>query len=490
MIRTGAQYLDSLRDGRRIYIGDELVTDPTDHPAFRNATQTFAALYDLKADPSLRDVMTFEEDGERYSMYYLRPRSKEDLEKRTNAHRLLAEFSYGLLGRSLDALGSQITGMSMKPEVFEAEGGFPDHMLALYQHMRANDLYAAYAIVPPQGARNPEFYQSRGIPAPALRVTGETEHGVIVNGMKMLATGAAIANESIVGNILPLAPDQAAESITCIIPLNLDGLSLWARPPLATDIAFEFDKPLTWRFDESDCMLVFKDVEVPWERVIVHNNAPLSRDIFVKTSAHVLSNHQSNVRFAAKLRFLLGVASLVTEATGARDIPAVRETLGRLAAMEAGFAAMVDGQLQACETIDHGYTLYNRRYMYAALNWAMENHSPIIDIIRELMGGGTFQMPASISVLRDPALREVFDDYWSTSRHGAVERMKLFKLAWDLIGSEHASRATSYEKFFVGPAFSVRNYNFINAPWDDVHGIVEKLMDSYDVPESFKPATK
>ncbi|MEQ8698915.1 MAG: 4-hydroxyphenylacetate 3-hydroxylase C-terminal domain-containing protein, partial [Bauldia litoralis] len=108
----------------------------------------------------------------------------------------------------------------------------------------------------------------------------------------------------------------------------------------------------------------------------------------------------------------------------------------------------------------------------------------------ELMGGGTFQMPASISVIRDPALREVFDDYWSTSRHGAVERMKLFKLAWDLIGSEHASRATSYEKFFVGPAFSVRNYNFINTPWDDVHGIVERLMDSYDVPQALKPAAE
>jgi 4-hydroxyphenylacetate 3-monooxygenase len=490
MIRSGSQYLESLQDGRRIYIGDEPVRDPTKHPAFRNAARTFAALYDLKADPALRDVMTFEEDGERYAAYFLRPRTKADLEKRTRAHRVIAEFSCGLLGRSPDALGSQITGMVMKPEVFDEEGGFREHVLALYQHMRANDLFATYAIVPPQGARNPEYYQTRGIPAPALRATGETDGGVVLNGMKMLATGAAVANEAIVGNILPLAPDQAAESITCIVPLNLSGLSLWARPPLATEVEFEFDKPLTWRFDESDCMLVFKDVEVPWERVIVHNNAPLSRNIFVQTPAHVMSNHQSTVRFATKLRFLLGIASLVTEATGARDIPAVRETLGRLAAMEAGYAAMVDGQLQAFEMIDHGYTLFNRRYMYAALNWAMENHSTIIDIIRELMGGGTFQMPASISVVRDPELRELFESYWSTSRHGAVERMKLFKLAWDLIGSEHASRATSYEKFFVGPAFSVRNYNFINTPWDAVHDVVERLMASYDVPPELQAATE
>jgi len=62
--------------------------------------------------------------------------------------------------------------------------------------------------------------------------------------------------------------------------------------------------------------------------------------------------------------------------------------------------------------------------------------------------------------------------------------MKLFKLAWDLIGSDHASRAASYEKFFVGPAFAVRNYNFINAPWDELHAAVEGFMDTYGTGES------
>ena len=104
------------------------------------------------------------------------------------------------------------------------------------------------------------------------------------------------------------------------------------------------------------------------------------------------------------------------------------------------------------------------------------------------MGGATFQFPASIKVMRDPELCELSETYWSTSEGGAVERMKLFKLAWDLIGSEHASRATSYEKFFVGPAFSVRNYSFINTLWDDLEGIAKGLMDSYDVPEGILKA--
>ena len=485
MLRTGEQYLHSIRDGRVIYIGDERVDDATAHPAFEGIARTYADLFDLKSDPRNRDLFNYEEDGELYPVYYLRPRSKADLERRTACHTAITEWSYGLLGRSPDAVAGNLTGIAMKPEILDEDGGNRENLLAIYEHCRRNDIFATYAILPPQGARNPEFYQSRGLDIPALRVTGESEHGVIVNGMKMLATGAPVANEVIVGNILPIAPDRLAESVTCVIPFNLPGLTLWSRPPIASRATSEFDAPITTRFDEGDCMLVFENVEVPWEKVIVHNNPLLSRNIYIQTPSHVMANHQCNVRFRSKLRFLVGIESLITRATGARDVPVVRETLARLAAMEAGFSAMIDAQHHAYHDIEHGYVLFNRRYMYAAIHWAMENHSIVLDIVRELMGGGVFQFPASIDVVRDPELRRQFENLWSTSEGGAIERMKLFKLAWDLIGSEHASRATSYEKFFVGPAFSVRNYNFINAPWEALEGIAQGLMDSYDVPAQF-----
>jgi 4-hydroxyphenylacetate 3-monooxygenase len=312
-----------------------------------------------------------------------------------------------------------------------------------------------------------------------LRVTAEDDSGVTLNGMKMLASSAAYAHEVLIGNVMPLAPDQLKESITCVIPLNLPGLSLWSRGPFNRSDTIEFDSPLTYRFDESDCMLVFKNVKVRWEKVIVHDNPGLSRNIYIRTPSHVMANHQCNVRFGTKLRFMLAVASLITQATGARDIPAVRDTLGRLAAMEAGYNAMIDGQIEAYQHIDHGFVLFNRRYLYAAIHWAMESHSKLIDMLRELMGGGQFQFPASIAVVEDPELRDLFTTFWTAGQQSAVDRMKLFKLAWDLVGSDHASRATSYEKFFVGPAFAVRNYNFINAPWDEMHQIAENFMATY-----------
>jgi 4-hydroxyphenylacetate 3-monooxygenase len=155
--------------------------------------------------------------------------------------------------------------------------------------------------------------------------------------------------------------------------------------------------------------------------------------------------------------------------------------------MEAGYGAMIDGQIEACEPFNDAYMIFNRRYLYAAIHWAMEHHSELIDIVRELMGGGQFQFPASIDVLDEPELRELFETFWTAGEFAALDRMKLFKLAWDLIGSDHASRAASYEKFFVGPAFAVRNYNFINTPWDELHAMVEDFMASYGPEERAAP---
>jgi 4-hydroxyphenylacetate 3-monooxygenase len=139
MLITGKEYLQSIRDGRVIYIGKERVKDQTTHPAFANGARTYAALFDMKSDPALRDAMTFEEGGERYSMYYLQPRSQEDLRRRNRAHRKIADFCFGLMGRTPDAFAGNLTGLSLKPEVFDSEpGGSRNNLLAIYQHVRRN----------------------------------------------------------------------------------------------------------------------------------------------------------------------------------------------------------------------------------------------------------------------------------------------------------------------------------------------------------------
>jgi 4-hydroxyphenylacetate 3-monooxygenase len=73
-----------------------------------------------------------------------------------------------------------------------------------------------------------------------------------------------------------------------------------------------------------------------------------------------------------------------------------------------------------------------------------------------------------------------FETFFRTSSLHARDRMKLFKLAWDVVGSEFAARHQSYEKFYAGAAFVVKNYSYREAPWDDFRTIVDDLLGSYD----------
>lgn len=486
MLKTGAEHLESLRDGRRIYVGSERVSDVTTHAAFRNGAQSIAEIYDMKAAAENRDLLTFEENGERYSGYFLRARSKADLEFRHGVHRAIAEKTYGMFGRSPDHVSSFVTGMSLKPEVF---GKYADNLLAYYEHMRKTDSYAVYAVVPPQAARNPEVYSKLNLPVPTLRVVREDDDGVVISGMKMLATGAAYANEIWIGNLIPLAPDQAKQSITCVVPCNAPGLELWSRKPFGRDTRSDFENPLGYRYDESDSMLLCNEVKVPWEKVFVHDDPALARQIYIETAGHTYGNHQSNVRFLAKMQLIVGLASKVAKSSGADQIPAVRETLGKLAAWEATLYGVIMGQLQVAEEWPtQGHFCFNRRLVYAALNWCTENHSVIIDQLRELCGGSVFQMPADISVMADPKLRAAFESYWASPQSSAVDRMKLYKLAWDLTGSEFAGRHQQYEKFYAGASFVVRNYMYTHTNWQDLEGVADRLMSSYGVPKEYEQA--
>ena len=481
MLKTGNEHLKSLRDGRVVYIGNERVDDVTTHPAFKNAARTVAAIYDMKvANP---EAMSFEENGERSSIYYLKAKTREDLARRMRGHRMIADVTYGMFGRSPDHVASFVTGMAMKPEELKKPCGFPENLLNYYQDIRTRDAFVVYAVLPPQAARNPEFYQRQNIPIPTLSVVREDKTGVVISGMKMLATGAVFANDIWIGNVLPLAADQKKQAITCAIPANAKGLTLWSRKPFERHVTSEFDSPLASRFDESDSMVMCEEVFVPWERVFVHDDAILSRDIYVKTPSHCFGNHQSNVRYWSKMRLLLGLCSKIAQSTGAAEVPAVRELLGQMSAVEGMIAGMVNGQIEAYERWPEGYVCFNRRMMYAALEWCTQNYSSFVDKLRELCGGGVFQMPADISVMHDEELARQFTTYFQTPQSGAVERMKLFKLAWDLVGSEFAGRHLQYEKFYAGASFIVRNHAYRETPWDEFHGIVDKLMGSYDVPK-------
>jgi 4-hydroxyphenylacetate 3-monooxygenase len=479
MLISGAEKLKRMRDGRVVYIGSERVEDVTTHPAFAGGAKSVADFYDRKASPDLESDLTYEENGARHSIWWLRPRTRDDLARRMRGSKALADMSFGFFGRSPDHIGSLVTGLAMKPSVLESlRADCGENLMRYYDRVRNEDTYLTYAVTPPSGLRSSEATPGAQITHPSLRVVREHSDGVVISGMKMLATAAVYADDMWIGNLQPLDESRLAESITCAIPIATNGLSLWARQPYALNVRDPLDYPVSYCFDESDCVLVCEEVKVPWDRIFLHNNASKSRAIYLDTPANCLANHQSNCRFWAKMALIVGLASRTCAVNGVDKIPAVREQLGRLAALEATIGALVHGQVDAFESWPDSYAIPNRRMMYAALNWCQEHHTEIIDTLRTLMGGVPLQMPANSTVLDNPALKTVFERWWGTSAIEANDRMKLYKLGWDITGSEFAGRHQLYEKFYAGHSALVRGSCDREAPWDKFHATVDRALAS------------
>ena len=112
---------------------------------------------------------------------------------------------------------------------------------------------------------------------------------------------------------MPFDEKFKSEAITAALPLNSPGLTLWSRQPYAQHVAHQADYPMSYRFDETDSVLVCDRVKIPWERVFLHNDAAMSRRIYIETPANCYQNHQSNVRFWAKMQLIVGIASRICQ---------------------------------------------------------------------------------------------------------------------------------------------------------------------------------
>ena len=95
MIKTGKDHLEQLQDGRIVYIGDEKVSDVTKHPSLKRAAKTVARLYDLKHTKEHKNDLTYEENGDTFSTWFIQAKNKDDLRKRSKAHKIIADHTSG-----------------------------------------------------------------------------------------------------------------------------------------------------------------------------------------------------------------------------------------------------------------------------------------------------------------------------------------------------------------------------------------------------------
>ena len=481
-MRSGEEYLGALKDSRRIYLDGAPVEDVAHHPAFAPIAHTIAELYDIAADPASEMTCTDPSSGETVNRVFRTPRSHEDLVAFRAAVTTWARHTHGWVGRSPDHVGAFAAGFGAHPEAFAAgDHDFGANAVAFQRRIQAQDLYVSYAIIPPQVSRATTAHAWDGELIQA-GVAEERADGIVIRGAQMLATGAAVADEIFVSCIKPLSPEDADFAVGFAVPVAADGLKLYCRRPYAPAATSGYDYPLSTRYDETDALVVFDDVFVPWDRVLVYRDVAGLRRQFFDTGAHALGNWQAQIRFAVKLRFLAGLTRKVAATTGVDKIPSVTEKLGELASL----VSIVESAVLAAEYTaapdEQGMWRPGARALYGAMGLQAELYPRVLAILRDLVGGGVLQVPSSVGDMTNPQTRADIDRYVHSPNAPAEERVKLFKLAWDAVGSEFGGRHHQYEMFYAGAPFVAKGYAFRNYGFDEPVGEVEEFLASYGVP--------
>jgi 4-hydroxyphenylacetate 3-monooxygenase len=468
-LRTGAEYLRALNDGRQVFVDGERVADVTAHPAFRAAARAIARLYDIAREPGLRETMTFQSPatGQPVLRAYQIPRTHADLRARRLASEKWAEATFGLMGRTLDHVAGFLCGFAAAPQVFAAPGQrYADNLTAFYERARDQHLYVTYAIVPPQIDRSkPAHGQSD--PTLYAGVVKERDDGIVISGAQQLATAGPLSDYLYLSCIHPLQPGDENYANGLVVPINAPGLRLYPRRPFAPRATNAFDYPLSSRFDESDCTVIFDNVLVPWEHVFIYRNLEVCRDQWWKTPSHLYGNHQAQVRYVTKLRFMIGLAKRMNEMTGNEANPAVQILMGELAALVSVYETMLLAH-ETVATIEDGVLWPAKTALYAAMALQSELNGRMIEIIRELAGSALITLPSAAEDFANADMARDIERYMRSAASDAKSRVALMRLAWDFIGSEFGSRHQQYEKFYGGASFLVkhnvyRNFDFARA---------------------------
>jgi 4-hydroxyphenylacetate 3-monooxygenase len=482
MLKDGRKHIESLRDGRAVYIDGKAVGDVTTDPAFRNAVASAGGLYDFVSDPANRDVMTFggTDDGAPWNRIWQLPESYEELVTRRRAIEAWLGLHAGFLGRSPDHVASCLAGMVMGIDQFEAYDAERAAALdAYYRYVRDNDIFLTYVIINPQADRSKSAHDQAD-PMLTAGVVDRDGAGLTIRGAKMLATSGIMANEVLVTCIQPLQPGDEHYAISFAVPMNAKGLKILSRKSYEAASPSVFDNPLASRYDENDAVLYFDDVHVPWDRVFIDCDVEMCQKQFHATPGHVFQNYQAQIRLMVKMRFLLGIGRRIADTNGVTGFPQVRETLGNLAAE----AAMVDAMVHAMEvkgTALGRYFVPDRHTLYAAQVLTQQLYPKVMTTLRDLAGGGMIMLPSSVNDFSDPDLARMIGQTQQSPVTDAEGRVKFFRLAWDAVGSEFASRHTQYEMFYAGASFVTKNHSFRTYDWSRAEGMVDTVLNGYDL---------
>ena len=486
---TGQEFLDSLDDGREVWIYGERVGNIADHPAFRNTARMIARLYDaLHADHNEgKQILTCPTEWGGFThRYFAAPRTIEEQVASRDAIAAWSRLSYGWMGRSPDYKAAFLATLGANSDFYAP---WQDNARRWYKSSQERVPFINHAIIHPPVDRSLGAGAPGGATDVYMHITKETDAGIRVSGAKVVATGSALTHFTFVAHhgLIPVQDKNFA--VVFMTPTNAPGVKLICRTSneyRAAALGSPFDYPLSSRLDENDAIFVMDDVLIPWENVFVHADIDAANNFFPRTGFLPRAMLHGCTRLAVKLDFIAGLFLKATEITGTRGFRGVEANLGEVIALRNMIWALSDAMAKTAAPWTGGYILPGAEPSAAYQVLAPEVYAQVKNLIEKTVASGLIYMNSHASDFQVPELRKYLDLYVRGSGGvSAEERIKLMKLLWDSVGSEFGGRHELYEINYAGSHEEIRRYALFGAlasgdagKWK---GFAESCMAEYDL---------
>ncbi len=482
---TGAEYLESVRDDREIYVHGERVKDVTAHPAFRNSARMVARWYDkLHAEKDRLGRPTDTGSGGWTHPFFKGPKSAEDLIASRDAIAETQRVSNGWMGRSPDYKAAFLGTLGANSGFY---GEYAENAKLWYARTQERIDYWNHAIVNPPIDRHLPIEETGNV---FMQVEKETDAGLVVSGAKVVATGSALTHYNFIAHYgVPIKEKKFALIFTA--PMSASGVKLISRASYELNAAVmgtPFDYPLSSRLDENDSILVFDKVLVPWENVFVYGDIEKINAFFPASGFVPRFTLHGCTRLAVKLDFIAALFSMALEATGSRVFRGPQTAVGEALGWRSLFWAISDAMVKSpvdWEGTD-GFKLPNVNYGLAYRIFAPMAYTRIKELIERHVASGLIYLPSSALDFESPAVRPYLDRFVRGSDGMvALDRVKLLKLLWDAIGSEFGGRHELYETNYAGNYENIRVETLLTAQatgeMETLHQMVRDYMSEYDL---------
>jgi len=484
--QNGAEYLESLRDGREVYIYGERVDDVTTHPAFRNTARMTARLFDALHDKEKSKKLLLPSDTDGKGMTHAFFKAPKTLEESIAGRDAIAEWqrlTYGWMGRAPDYKAAFLGTLGGNAEFYAP---FEANARRWYTFCQERVPFVNHAIIHPPVDRDKPPDKVADV---CVHVDKETDGGLIISGAKVVATGSVLTNYTFIAHhgLIPLQDKSYA--LVFMLPTNAPGVKFLCRTSYemtAAVMSSPFDQPLSSRLDENDAVFIMDKVFVPWENVFVYGDVEKANNFFPRTGFLPRFVVHGCTRLAVKLDFIAGLLLKAVEASGTKDYRGVQANVGEVIAWRNMFWALTEAMVRDPRPWKGPYLLPNPDPGNAYQVLATIAYSKIKYLIEQTVASGLIYLNSHSRDFANPEIRPYIDRYMRGSNgYTAEQRIKLMKLLWDCIGTEFGARHELYEINYGGSTEEIRRYALFGAMGNGnaakFKGFAEQCMEEYDL---------